>query len=118
MVDLADVARHASARPFAYLITVSAHGGIHTSVVHPSVDAAAITVPGVSDRVRRNAGANPTVSLVWPPVESGGHSLIVDGQAGVGADLTVDVTRAVLHRPASDPQPSADGSCVQDCIDL
>lgn len=118
MVDLVDVARHASARPFAYLITVSSHGSIHTSVVHPSVDTAAITVSGVSDRVRRNAGANPTVSIVWPPVDAGGHSLIVDGTAAVADDLTVDVSRAVLHRPASDPQPSDDGSCVQDCIDL
>lgn len=118
MVDLQLVAQHASQRPFAYLITVSPHGGIHTSVVHPTVDAHAVTVGGVSDRVRRNAGANARVSLVWPPADATGHSLIVDGTASLAADLTLAPTRAILHRPADDPQPSADGSCVQDCIEL
>lgn len=118
MVDLELVARRAAERSFAYLITVTPHGGIHTSVVHPTVEAAAIRVTGVSDRVRRNAGAHPQVSLVWPPTDAEGHSLIVDGTAHVDAELKVAPARAVLHRPATGPQPSSDGSCVQDCIDL
>ncbi len=62
------------------------------------------------------------VSLLWPPAERGGYSLIVDGtgacgQAGDGPALTVTVTRAVLHR--REPAPAGSSSpCGSDCVPL
>jgi hypothetical protein len=62
------------------------------------------------------------VTLLWPPAEPGGYSLIADGtgafrQTGNDLALVVSVSRAVLHRRGSAP---ADGgsSCGTDCIPL
>jgi hypothetical protein len=77
-----------------------------------------------------NAALNPSVAMVWPPLEPGGYSLIADGTVGShpvgdGADrLAIHVTRAVLHRPAPPVQPapgsaetaaSVGGACLSDC---
>jgi len=69
-----------------------------------------------------NASARPGISLLWPPVEPDGYSLIVDGDATVepldeGNRLRVVATTAVLHRPV--PKPDADaGGCASDCVPL
>lgn len=61
---------------------------------------------GVPDRV----AAGATLSLLWPPPESGSFSLIVDGTGSFDGDvLVVEVTTAVLHRPA--PIEGAAGDC-------
>jgi hypothetical protein len=47
-----------------------------------------------------NAGQDPRVTIVWPPLAHHGHSLIVDGSATVHHDrLVVDIVGAILHRP-------------------
>jgi len=68
------------------------------------------------------------VSLLWPPDDVGGYSLIVDaevtGTAGTGSGdnlVRVRPTRAVLHRPAPtapDAPPVAGDGCAADCIPL
>jgi hypothetical protein len=69
-----------------------------------------------------NAAARPLVSLLWPPTEPGGYSLIVDGRAvdasGSGqGDNTVSVepTKAVLHRPAQ-PDDGDAATHGSDCV--
>ena len=59
-----------------------------------------ISVPaGRSSRV--NAAARPLVTLLFPPFEPGGLSLIVDAEATVREeDLLLTPTSAVKHRPA------------------
>ncbi len=48
-----------------------------------------------------NVRANPAVTLLWPPRQSGGFSLIVDGRAECrGEDVHVTPDGAVLHKPA------------------
>src|SRR4051794_9375638 len=52
---------------------------------------------------RATPGPTPAVTLLWPPVEPGGYSLIVDGtgHAAGGADadgVVVQPAKAVLHR--------------------
>ncbi|WP_417562367.1 hypothetical protein [Microbacterium sp.] len=119
MVDVDALGQHAADYGFAYLITITPHSRVHTSVVHPSVGDGAVTVP-ISDRVRRNVGENAEVSLVWPPADATGYSLIADG-TGVDRDgvLTIAPTRAILHRPATEPSaPGAADGCVQDCVEL
>jgi len=73
-------------------------------------------------RSARNVAAHPLVSLLWPPVEPGGYSLIVDGDGavsgeGAGARITITPTRGVLHRPGSSPVSQARG-CGADCVPL
>lgn len=120
-VDVGAVAERAREYGFAYLITINAHERVHTSVVHPEFTDQAVTVPGASDRARGNAGTHPNVSLVWPPADATGYSLIVDGTADAqdAAALRIAVSRAILHRQAAEPSaPGAGDGCVQDCIEL
>ena len=62
------------------------------------------------------------VTLLWPPAEPGGYSLIVDGRAEVTvADaetvrLAVVPTRALLHRDADPDSPNAAKGCLHDCV--
>ena len=74
---------------------------------------------GVGRSGARNLAAVPAAVLLWPPVEEGGYSLIVDVQGRVDGDVARLVPeRAVLHRPAPTEAPAdapADGSCGQDC---
>ncbi len=63
----------------------------------------------VGRTTRANCVQRPAVTLLWPPAEPGGHSLIVDGEARLDGDEHVIVTAvsAVLHRPAPE-SPSGD----------
>lgn len=121
-VNMDAVAEQAGRYGFAYLITVSARGRIHTSVVHPAREGDAVVVPTSSGHVARNCEANPEVSLVWPPAETTGYSLMLDGTATLHpaeGTVTVDPSRAVLHRPATRPSaPEAGDGCTEDCIEL
>lgn len=66
----------------------------------------------------RNATARPGVSVLWPPDEVGGYSLIVDADATVAETddarlVRLAPTHAILHRPAEVPDPTTD--CAHDC---
>lgn len=64
-----------------------------------------------------NATARPEISLLWPPIDPGGYSLIVDGTASVAdQQLRVRPSRAVLHRSAPSPDPLR--SCSSDCVPI
>jgi hypothetical protein len=93
-----------------YLLTVSDDGRPHATVVEVALDATTL-VAGVGSRTAANAGARPQVSLLWPPVDDEGFSLIVDGWAEVDGELVrVHPDRAVLHRRRADG-PGSD--CVR-----
>ena len=75
------------------------------------------------NRTLANAAARPSVSLLWPPNDADGYSLIVDAEvtseAGSGSGdnvVRVRPSRAVLHRPAAGAPPT-DG-CDADCVPL
>jgi hypothetical protein len=100
----------------AYLLTVSDDAGPHA--VH-----CAVTwqddrlVADVGRRTAANATARPGVSLLYPVRSDGDYSLIVDGIATVDdRRVSIAPTRAVLHRAAAAPEPSA--SCEADCVPL
>jgi hypothetical protein len=96
--------------PSPFLLTVADDGRPHATAVTVSVDGASV-VAGVGRRSAANAGARPEVSLLWPPYEAGGFTLIVDGRATVdGERVTVAAERAVLHRQRADG-PGSD--CVR-----
>jgi hypothetical protein len=91
-----------------YLVTVGADGRPHCVNVAVGWEAGRLVVDAGTTTVA-NATSRPLVSLVWPPSQPGGHSLIVDATAAVSDTSTrrvaLTATSAVLHRTVS---PSGD----------
>jgi hypothetical protein len=95
-----------------YLLTVSDDGRPHAVSVRVSWQEGDIELPGGS-RSRSHAATRPEVTLLWPAIEDGGFSLIVDGSARVvGEQIVVRPASAVLHRSiASSPDREAGSEC-------
>jgi hypothetical protein len=107
--------------PSAYLLTVAADGRPHAVATAVSWKDS-VLVAKVGNRSAANLSARPLVSLLWPPAEAGGYSLIVDATAvleGTGEEQRARITptRGVLHRPASGA-PVSDSACTADCVPL
>src|SRR5262245_5678195 len=102
-----------------YLLTVSDDARPHAVAVAVAWAGDALTMT-VGKQSASNAQTRPQVSLLWPPGEPGGYSLIVDGvvrsAAGEGR-IAVTPTRAVLHRPATTPDATKPG-CSADCVPI
>lgn len=119
-VDLQALADALADYPYAYLITVDDGYRAHTVTVEPQLREAALDIGLIGGRTRNNLTQRADVTLLWPPAEPGGYSLIVDGSAEVteaGAEtarLTVVPTRALLHRDAD--SPDAAKGCLHDCV--
>ncbi len=117
-VDMRALEKAVTDFDFAYLITIADGDRIHTSAVKPTIEGEHVVVNAASSRVQTNTAQRSKVSLVWPPREPDGYSLIVDGAAQlVGDNLRVVPTRAILHRPEIIAPPDGD-SCSSDCIEL
>lgn len=126
-VDLKRLAEALPGFPFAYLITVDDDYRAHTVAVEPALRGGVLDVGLIGGRTRTNLAARGDVTLLWPPTEPGGYSLIVDGTAEISeaaADgdaeatrLHVAPTRALLHREAdsSSATETARG-CLHDCV--
>jgi len=102
-----------------YLITVSDDARPHAVAVVATWEHETLAME-VGKRSAHNASVRPQVSLLWPPNEPGGYSLIVDGTAASTSGdgrITVTPTRAVLHRPASASDPNKAG-CGADCVPI
>jgi hypothetical protein len=120
--------------PFAYLITVDDDYRAHTVTVEPELrdlpdgpagpegPGAILDVGLIGGRTRENLAHRSDVTLLWPPPEPGGYSLIVDGQAEATESdaqtvrLGVVPTRALLHREADPDSPTAARGCLHDCV--
>jgi hypothetical protein len=119
-VDLKRLAAALDDFPFAYLITVGDDYRAHTVTVEPELREGVLGVGLIGGRTTKNLANRNDVTLLWPPREPGGYSLIVDGRAEVteaGEDairLDVVPTRALLHRNAD--SPSAAKGCLHDCV--
>ncbi|MBA3654231.1 MAG: hypothetical protein H0W70_08555 [Actinobacteria bacterium] len=93
----------------AFLITIGPGGRPHAVSTEVRVGGGRITAsPGSTSRA--NATDRRAVMLLWPPVDDGPYSLLVDGDAEVrpGDTIKVTPTSAVLHRivGADDELPS------------
>jgi hypothetical protein len=100
----------------AYLVTVSEDARSHVLSVWPELVEGVIVVDGVGRHTQANAALHPTVTLVFPPREAGGYTLLVDGTATVeGSTVSVAPAKAILHRPAAGPDGGRAGS---DCVDV
>lgn len=117
-VDLDQLATTLADFTFAYLVTVGDDFRAHTVAVTAALGDGTLGIGSVGNSTRRNAAAHPDVTLVWPPREPGGYTLIVDGVANVAEDaVTIEPRGAVLHRPATPGTPTASG-CGDDCVPL
>ena len=99
-VDLDDLEATTAEYGWAYLLTVRDDARPHVVAVSPTwVDGALVAAVGRGSAL--NATARRSITLCYPPIDTTGFSLIVDGQAAVDGDLvTLTPTAAVLHRPA------------------
>lgn len=95
--------------PAAYLVTVGEGGAPHVVSVTVARQGATLSVPA-GNTTRRNAAAQPSVTLLWPAGPDGQYSLLVDGVAEPAADpdapLAVRPTAAILHREAAGQGPT------------
>jgi len=104
----------------AYVLTVSDDARPHAVHVCVRWDRDVLAAD-VGKRSAANAVARPAVSLLYPVRADGDYSLIVDGTAVVesrqdGDRLLITPTKAVLHRPATMPDPLS--PCAADCVPL
>lgn len=107
---------------FAYLVTVDDDYRVHTVTVEPELHAQVMDVGLIGGRTRKNVESRGAVTLLWPPSEPDGYSLIVDGLGEVAdsdggtAGLRVVPTRALLHRNADPTTPGSATGCLHDCV--
>lgn len=116
-VDIGELASALADFRFAYLITVGTDHRAHAIAVQPVLSGGLFDLGTPGATTSRNLEQHDAVTLVWPPREPGGYSLIVDGAGILGASLTVTPQRAVLHRPAGDA-PAGPTGCPHDCVPL
>ena len=95
-----------------YLLTVSDDGRPHAVSVRVAWDHGDLKLSG-GVRSRSNASTRPHVTLLWPAIEDGGFSLILDGTASIsGEQIAVRPVSAVLHRSlAASPERAAGSEC-------
>lgn len=133
-VDLKRLAAALPDYPYGYLITVDDGFRVHTVTVEPQLrdlpdgpdgPRAIVDVGLIGGRTRENLAHRSDVTVLWPPREPGGYSLIVDGDAILEAQadsdsetarLGVVPTRALLHRDADPDSPGAAKGCLHDCV--
>lgn len=115
-VAIDDLAAATGEYDFAYLLTVRDDLRPHIVAVTPAWDGE-LLVMDVGRGTARNASARSSISLCYPPVDVGGYSLIVDGQASVDGEATVRFlpSGAVLHRPAPAGFTGSATGCGNDC---
>jgi hypothetical protein len=117
-VDLDQLAAALEDFTFAYLVTVGDDYRAHTVAVEPVFADGVINVGPVGGGTRRNLAQHDGVTLVWPPHQPGGYTLIVDGTGELtDTSLLVMPSRAVLHREAA-PGVSTRPGCLHDCVPL
>lgn len=101
-----------------FLLTVTTEGAPHTSPVPVTWTGDQLTVPAPRHWKHVSPGRKHLVSVLYPPATPDGYALIIDGTTtDTGAELTVSITRAVLHRRGLPPDSSGT-ACGSDCVPL
>lgn len=105
-----------------YLLTVTADHRPHCGTVTAQWDASGtrLTAEAPSSWPGSAAVGYSHVSLVWPPAQPEGYSLVIDGDAvaeGANGLLAICLTRAVLYRRGPG-RSGSDTSCASDCIPI
>ena len=116
-VAIADLVAKTGEFGWAYLLTVGDDQRPRIVAVAPSWGDQILAMQ-VGHRTAQNVSARPAVSICYPPIEDGGYSLIVDGQASLVGELDVHFapSKAVLHRPAPVGFEEPAAGCGSDCV--
>ena len=119
VVDLDQLATTLGEYPYGYLLT-SSGGAVKAVTVTAEVVDGRVRIPVGSNGSARNLADNPAATLLFPPPEPRGYSLIVDGTARTTDDgFVLEPATAVLHRPADHADPGTphthDAGCGNDC---
>lgn len=104
-VELAEFEDKATEYGDGFLLTCGTSPGphaMHVLLAYTVGDEGVTASCEVGRTALANIGANPNVTLLWAPVSAGGYSLIADGlaQASGERSVSIQITSAVLHRPA------------------
>jgi hypothetical protein len=117
-VQIDDLARTMADYESGYLLT-NRDGRTRVVTVEPAVVGDHVVIEGPGNGSRANLAENPHCTLVFPPAERHGYTLLVDGTATVtGETLAMQPATAVLHRPArhaDDAAPGTSADCENDC---
>jgi hypothetical protein len=98
LVDLADLPTTLADFDRGYLLT-SAGGRVKVVSARAQVDGDSLLVRGPGRGSVANVGANPSVTLLFPPRDDPGMTLLVDGSAAAeGDDVRITPSGAVLHK--------------------
>jgi hypothetical protein len=118
-VDLSDLERTLADFGAGYLLT-SADGRVKAVTVEPRVAGGVVVVPAQSRGSADNLAVNPSATLLMPPREPRGYTLLVDGTAEPADEgFRLTPASAVLHRPAAHAGPAegavGESACGHDC---
>lgn len=119
-VEITELADALAGRGPGYLLTASAEGRVKAVTVEPELRDGLLHCPP-SGGSARNLAVHAAATLLFPPVEERGHTLLVDGTASAGdGGIVVTPLSAVLHRPAdrADAAPVDGDGCGHDCTPL
>lgn len=119
-VDLAALGEELGRRVTAYLLLSGPSARPHVVEVAPELADGVLVLAEPGRTARRVIGDHPAVSLLMPPTEPGGYSLIVDGDGSLDADggLRVVPSTAVLHRASRHGDTPSTSDCGNDCRPL
>ncbi|MGE0487469.1 MAG: pyridoxamine 5'-phosphate oxidase family protein [Gammaproteobacteria bacterium] len=104
-----------------HLLTTGADGRPHATAVSVAWNGERLVLSAGRGSLA-NLAANPRAALLWSPALPGEYSLVVDAEPAAppsadDARVTLRVTRAVLHRPASAAGPR-NPACGSDCVPI
>ncbi|MFX0538676.1 pyridoxamine 5'-phosphate oxidase [Ornithinimicrobium sp. Y1847] len=119
-VEMAALDEALSRHDTAYLLT-SGDGRPHVAEVFPQLVDGHLILAEPGRTARRVVGDRSEVTVMLPPREYGGYTLIIDGTGEVDADdaLRIAPTHAVWHRAAGHgPQTDSPTGCGNDCQPL
>ena len=106
----------------AYLVTVRDDATPHVAHLVMRLDGEVLRC-AASRSAAANVAERPNISVLWPPHEPGGYSMIVDAvarkiNAEDGEELELRPTSGVLHRPATPATAAAESARGSDCAPL
>lgn len=118
-VDLAALGVALGRHDTAYLLTA---GEVRPHVVEcfPELVEGVLVVTEPGRTARRVVADRPAATVLMPPRQAGGYTLIVDGEASVdeAGALRLVPSHAVLHRAAGHATTAAVTGCGNDCLPL
>jgi hypothetical protein len=119
-VEIEQLGEALAGRGPGYLLTASGDGRVKAVTVEPTLVDGVLRCPASRGSAANLAG-RPAATLLFPPVEVHGHTLLVDGTAAADDQgIAFTPESAVLHRPASHAEgaTTSGSDCGNDCAPI